>query len=109
MGRLRKVTDGDFSDFINEGRDRFVVLAFSSSWCEENGVRESLEALATNHDGRIQTGRMDVDSSPATASRYNVRALPAVLIFQNGQQVATLVGDEAKRLEAVVDAIMDGS
>ncbi len=61
-----------------------------------------LHELAEEYDGRLKIGKLDVDSYPEVASRYNVVSIPTLLLFHNGEMVKQHVGAAARpTLEAI--------
>jgi thioredoxin 1 len=61
------------------------------------------ETLAERYDGRVRVAKLDADANVETVTRFDVRALPTVLIFQDGVLVERLSG--ARALGVYVDAI----
>jgi thioredoxin 1 len=59
--------------------------------------------LADRYDGRVRVAKLDADANLETVTRFDVRALPTVLIFQGGVLVERLSG--ARSLGSYVDAI----
>jgi thioredoxin 1 len=51
-----------------------------------------IEQLADEYDGKLKVGKLDVDANQRTAMRFNVRSIPAVLLFKNGELVDTVIG-----------------
>jgi thioredoxin 1 len=51
-----------------------------------------VDALATDYDGRISVGKLNVDENPGTASRFSIRGIPTILIFKAGEIVESVVG-----------------
>ena len=47
-----------------------------------------IEEIATEYEGRVVVGKVDVDSNQEYAAKYGVRNIPTVLVFQNGEVVA---------------------
>jgi thioredoxin 1 len=47
---------------------------------------------AGEYAGRAKVAKVDVDSNQRTAMRFNVRSIPSILFFKNGQHVDTVVG-----------------
>ena len=51
-----------------------------------------IEEIATEYEGRVVVGKVDVDSNQDYAAKYGVRNIPTVLVFQNGEVVGRQVG-----------------
>lgn len=70
-----------------------VVVDFYADWCGPCKMIEPvLDQLATEYEGRLKFGRLDVDASQDVAMRYNVMAMPTVGFFHGGKMVDRLVG-----------------
>jgi len=55
-------------------------------------VAPILDELAAKYAGGVRIAKLNVDDNPLTASRYDVRSIPTMLLFQDGKLVNTLVG-----------------
>jgi thioredoxin-like negative regulator of GroEL len=55
-----------------------------------------LEELASKYAGGVKFVKMNVDDNPLTASKYNTRNIPTMLLFKNGTLVNRLVGTLSK-------------
>lgn len=67
-----------------------LLVLFDRS--EKGPAREAFAAAAAQHGGSARFLRVDVDENPSVRKDYAVRALPAVLLFLNGKEVARLTG-----------------
>jgi thioredoxin 1 len=66
-----------------------------------------LDELAGEYAGRIKICKVDVDSNPETAAKFNVRGIPTLLVFKNGSVEATKVGALSKaQLVEFVDSLL---
>src|SRR5919106_1353386 len=67
-----------------------------SSWPEWCGpcrrLAPTVEELATDYDGRVIVGKLNVDDNPNVAFRYSIRGIPTLLLFKGGQIVEQVVG-----------------
>ena len=70
-------------------------------------VAPIIDELAGEYDGKVVFGKVDVDQNQRTASRYGIMSIPALIIFKNGQPVATLVGSRSKaELKRNLDGVL---
>jgi len=91
------------SDIINTSDSNFkadvldsdipVLVDFWASWCAPcKQIAPVLEALSAEYDGKIKIVKVDVTANEQTSADYNIRNIPALLIFKNGAKVDQKVG-----------------
>jgi thioredoxin 1 len=65
-----------------------------------------LDELAEEYSGRVNIGKVNVDENQGLAAEYGVRAIPTLLLFQNGQVAEQMLGLKSKRdLKASLDKV----
>ena len=70
-----------------------TLVDFWADWCAPcRVVAPVLERLADEFDDRLVIAKVDVDQAPALAERFNVRSVPTLALFRDGQLVDTLIG-----------------
>ncbi len=91
-GATVEVTDANFANEI-EGAEGLSMVDFWAVWCGPcRMVAPIVEELASEYEGKVRVAKLDVDSNQRTASRFNVRSIPSILFFKDGQHVDTVVG-----------------
>jgi thioredoxin-like negative regulator of GroEL len=66
-----------------------------------------VEQLAVELAGRMRVAKLNVDENPATAARFRIQSIPALLIFKGGREVERIIGAQPKseilrRLQRIV-------
>jgi thioredoxin 2 len=103
-----EVTDATFSTEV-ERSPVPVLLDMWAAWCNPcRMIAPIVEQLAAEMGGRVRVAKMDVEKNPLTASRFNVRSIPMLLILKNGREVDRIVGVQPKseivqRLRRVIE------
>lgn len=73
------------------------LLDFSAVWCGPcKALAPIVEKLADEFKGKARVGKLDIDDSPAVASKYGIRGVPTVLVFKDGKVSGTHVGVTSK-------------
>jgi thioredoxin 1 len=81
-----------------------VLIDFTAAWCAPcRVIAPHIDAIADAYVGRLRVGKCDVDANPALTARLDVRSMPTLMVFKDGQVVAQMVGAAPRaKLEALV-------
>jgi thioredoxin 1 len=101
--KVKTFTD---SNFDTETKDGVVLVDFWAEWCGPcRRLAPTVDALASEYEGRVTVGKMNVDDNPnIPTSRFRVRGIPTLVVLKNGELVDTIVGLAAKEdISSVLD------
>jgi len=92
-----EVTDANFKDEVLNSNVP-VMVDFWAEWCGPcKMIAPTVAELAKEYEGRAKVVKLDVDSNFQTSGAYNVRSIPTLLFFKNGQVVDKIVGAMPKQ------------
>lgn len=103
-GNIVNTTDANFeADVLNS--ETPVLVDFWAGWCAPcKAIAPVLEALSNEYEGKVKIVKVDVTTCEGTAVNYNIRNIPALLMFKNGEVVAQQVGAAPKsKLAAFIE------
>jgi thioredoxin 1 len=83
-----------------------VLVDYSAEWCGPcKMMAPALEESAQQYAGRLSVAKVDVDENQALAARYHVRGIPTLMLFREGQVLASKVGAMSRsQLAAFIEA-----
>ena len=100
--KVKTFTD---SNFDSETKTGVVLVDFWAEWCGPcRRLAPTVDALASDYDGKVTVAKLNVDENPNIPGRYAIRGIPTLLLFKNGEVAEQIVGlvpkeDIAKAIE----------
>ena len=103
--RIKHVSDTTFDSEVLESPIP-VLVDYWAEWCGPcKMIGPTLVESADAYAGRLDIAKINVDENQLVPSRYHVRGIPTLMLFKNGEVVATKVGAVSKaQLTAFIDA-----
>jgi thioredoxin 1 len=98
------ITDATFDETVASTGESLLV-DFWAEWCGPcKAIAPVLEELASENEGKLVVGKLNIDENPDAARRYDVMSIPTLILFKDGQPVKRLVGAKGKgQLLAEID------
>ncbi|MGB1298369.1 MAG: thioredoxin TrxA [Psychrobium sp.] len=91
-----QLTDANFEQEVINA-DRPVLVDFWAEWCGPcKMIAPILEEVAKDYGDKVTIGKLNVDQNTETAPKYGIRGIPTLLLFKDGNVVATKVGALSK-------------
>ncbi len=92
----KEFTDSNFKENVLNS-DKLSVIDFWAEWCGPcRAIGPVIEELATEYDGKVNIGKVNVDHNPQISMDYGITSIPAILFVKGGQVVDKLVGAQPK-------------
>jgi thioredoxin 1 len=103
--RILHVTDDTFEPEVLKS-ELPVLVDYWAEWCGPcKAIAPILDQVAQDYDGKLKVAKVNVDDNVEVPKKYNIRGIPTLMLFKNGNMEATKVGALSKsQLTAFLDS-----
>jgi len=92
MKNIVELTESNFEREVLK-HTNLVVVDFYAPWCGPcKMLAPMLEQFAGELAGTLKFGKLNVDDAPQLASRYGIKGVPTLILFDAGRQIEQAVG-----------------
>jgi len=99
----RAVQDAEFNAQVLQSKE-LVLVDFWAEWCGPcRMLAPVIDSLADEYQGKLRVFKMDVDANAEVPAKFQIRGIPTVILYKNGEVVERLVGAQPKQV--IQDAI----
>ena len=102
-----QITDANFQqDVLNSSQP--VLVDFWAQWCGPcRMLAPTIDELADEYKDRVKVAKVDTDSNHDTAMKFNISAIPTIILFNKGQIARRFVGLTSKKeFKAALDSVV---
>ena len=93
---IKDVSDQDFEAEVLQS-DQPVLVDFWAAWCAPcRMIAPTVDQVAQDYSGRAKVVKLNVDDNRETSARFNIRGIPTLLLFKDGEVKDQIVGATSK-------------
>lgn len=90
--QIKQVTDDSFQSDVLDS-DQPVLVDFWAAWCAPcRMLAPTIEQIADDYEGRARVVKLNVDDNAEVSARYNIKGIPTLLLFKEGEVKDQIVG-----------------
>ena len=106
---IEDITDANFDIEVLQSPTP-VVVDFWASWCAPcKALSPVINDIAQTYSDQVRVVKVDADANPDVVAKYNVRGLPSVVLFNQGEDVSRVAGAVSKtRIANMIDDMLEG-
>jgi len=94
---VKEFTDSNFEEEVLKSSEP-VLVDFWAEWCGPcRMLAPTIDKIANEYQGKVKVGKIDTDVNRDVSIKYNISAIPTVILFKDGQVAQKFVGLRQER------------
>ena len=94
---VKEFTDSNFEQEVLQSSEP-VLVDFWAEWCGPcRMLAPTIDKIANEYQGKVKVGKVDTDVNRDISIKYNISAIPTVILFKDGQVAQKFVGLRQER------------
>ena len=90
------LSDSNFDEEVKSSEEA-VLVDFWAEWCGPcKMVAPILQEIATEQEGQLRIGKLNIDENLETARRFEVMSIPTLILFRDGEPQLRIIGAKGK-------------
>ena len=102
-GLVVDVSDAQFQEKVLQS-GKLTLVDFWAEWCGPcKAIAPIVNDIATAYEGKLNVMKMNIDDNPETPTQFQIKGIPTLILFKDGQMIDQIVGAVPKdRLEGML-------
>lgn len=100
---VQDVSDAQFAQQVLQS-NKLTLVDFWAEWCGPcKAIAPIVNDIATAYEGKLNVMKMNIDDNPETPNQFQIKGIPTLILFKDGQMIDQIVGAVPKdRLETML-------
>lgn len=103
---IKELNEQNFAETVKSQKP--VLVDFWASWCGPcRMLSPVIDSLAEEYEGKIEVGKVNVDTEGALAAQFAIVSIPTVILFKDGKEIKKMIGvHDADEYRDELDAVL---